>query len=121
MAAEAVPLIDALQVADLMALDRGRGAVYKRFVDAFLSGAGGRIAELKALAGSGDAIALAAAAHALMGSSSNVGAARLAALFGRIEAAGKKGDLAAAGKLLNLLDEEHAAAREALLKLVNGD
>ena len=115
MTTEATPLLDAMQIADLMALDQGRGAVYARFVEAFLSGAGARMAQLKAHAGSADMPALATAAHALMGSAGNIGAARLAALFGRIEKAGKLEDLAAAQGLLALLDAEFAAAREALL------
>ena len=111
---DADPVLDALQVADLLRLDQGRGAVYARFVDVFLSGAGSRMDALRMLAHAADAKALAAAAHALKGSASNVGAARLAALFGRIEKAAERQDLAAAQDSMALLAKEFAAAREAL-------
>jgi len=112
---KAIPLLDPLQVADLVALDQGRGDVYARFVDVFLAGAEARIAALNAHADAGDAQGLAVAAHALMGSAGNVGAARLAALLGRIEAAAKGKDAFSANRLLTALGGEYSAARVALL------
>ena len=115
MAGDSHPVLDAVQVAELMALDQGQGAFYARFVSVFLSGVDERIAQLHRHAASADAAALADAAHALTGSSGSVGAARLAALFGRIENAGKRQDIGAAKELLALLDAEYALARGALL------
>jgi HPt (histidine-containing phosphotransfer) domain-containing protein len=115
---DATPVLDAEQVADLIALDQGRGAVFAQFVDALLAGADARIARLRQQADCADTAALAATAHAFTGSAGNLGAARLACLLGRIEAAGKRRDVAAVQDLLGLLDAEYAAARAALLAAI---
>ena len=121
MADDSSSVLDAMQVADLVALDKGRGALFAQLVSVFLSGADERIAQLRRHAESADAEGLADAAHALTGSSGNLGAARLAALFGRIENAGKRQDVGAAKELLALLDAEYALARGALLAAAGKD
>lgn len=115
MPEHAEPILDAPQIADLRALDKGQGAIYAGFVEMFLSGAPVRIARLKALAAASDAAALAAAAHALRGSAGNVGALRLSVLFHRIEQAAQGANPAEAAALIGTLDEAYAAARDALL------
>ena len=115
MTSETGPLVDADHVADLVALDQGKGAVFARFVDLFVTRTPQRVAELNSYAGSGDLANLAEAAHSLRGAAGNVGAFRLAVLLGRIEAAGKTGDAAAAGEHLALLEDEYDATRLALL------
>jgi len=112
---EAGPLLDAAHLADLIALDQGKGAVFIRFADLFVARSPARIAELKSYAKSGDLANLAESAHTLRGAAGNVGAFRLAVLLGRIEAAGKTGDAGAANECLALLDAEYEGTRTALL------
>ena len=119
MSKEAIPVLDELQVADLMALDQGRGAIYGQFVKAFVAVAQSRFDLLARHAESGDGAALAAGAHSLAGSAGNIGASRLAALLGEIEAVGKGGDLAGAGELVSRLAAEYALARDAMLIAAN--
>jgi histidine phosphotransfer protein HptB len=114
MTKEAIPVLDAAQVADLMGLDQGRGALYSRFVAAFVAGAGERIARLGEQARAADAAGIAGTAHAFAGSAGNVGAARLAGLLLRIEAAAKRRDVDDARALVALLEAEYTAARDAL-------
>ena len=115
MTAEAGPLLDAAHLDDLRALDKGKGRVLARFVDLFVAHSPARVAELKSCAKSGDLANLAESAHTLRGAAGNVGAFRLAVLLGRIEAAGKTSDAAAASEGLALLDGEYEATRLALL------
>lgn len=115
MTFEASPVLDAAQIADLLALDKGQGTFFARFVNVFLSGAEGKIVMLRGHAESADAAAVAEAAHALRGASGNVGAVRLADLCSRVEIAGKQQDMHAARELIALLDTEFALARGALL------
>lgn len=118
MPKEETSILDAKQVADLVGLDRGQGAVFAGFVRAFLAGAEGRLRQLQELAGAGESRALADGAHALRGSAGNVGAARLAGVLERLEGAAKRGDLAAAHAEVAHLDAEYALARDALLAAV---
>ena len=115
------PLLDVLQVADLIGLDQGRGRLFGGFVHVFLATSGDRMARLRKHAQAAESVGLATLAHALIGSASNVGAARLAELFRQIEKAAKAGDLAAARVLLGQLDVEYAAAQDALLAAVSNN
>ncbi len=115
MTDEAGPVLDASQIADLVALDKGKGAVFAQFVDLFVSGGGERIAQLRRHSESGDTVALADAAHALRGAAGNVGAVRLSGLCERIELAAKGQDIGAARDIVALLDAEYAATRAALV------
>ena len=119
MTSEASPLLDDSQVEDLVALDKGAGAVFRRFVDLFVSKAPERMALLAKYAGDADCLNVAETAHSLRGAAGNVGAIRLAVLLGRIEAAGKTNDLPAAKAALFLLDAEYAATRQALIDAVS--
>jgi HPt (histidine-containing phosphotransfer) domain-containing protein len=109
------PVLDLAQVAELAALDQGRGALLTRFVDLFVAGTGERIARIRHHAESAEAADLAAAAHALRGAAGNVGAVRLARVLETIEVAAKGRDLGAAGAAVALLDAEYAETRTALL------
>lgn len=113
------PLLDVLQVADLIALDQGRGRLFAGFVHVFVTSTGERLTRLRKHAQKADAAGLATLAHALIGSASNVGAARLAELFREIEKTAKAGNLAAARVLLGQLDAEYAAAQDALRAAVD--
>jgi len=114
MTKDTTPILDARQVADLIALDKGKGALLASFVAAFSAGAESRIARLGEHIQSADAAGIADQAHALRGSAGNVGAARLAALLEEIEAAAKRGDLDAARALAARVGAEYALARDAL-------
>ena len=118
MTSEASPVLDSDHVADLVALDKGAGAVFRRFVDLFVTKAPERMALLAKCEADADCVSLAETAHSLRGAAGNVGAFRLAALLGRIEAAGKTSDLPAARVALALLDAEYAETRAALLDAV---
>ncbi len=115
MTNEAGPFLDASHVADLIELDKGKGALFARFVDHFVTRAPAKVAELGSYARSGDLANLTESAHKLRGSAGNVGAFRLAVLLGRIEAAGKTGDASAAEACLAVLDAEYESTRVALL------
>jgi HPt (histidine-containing phosphotransfer) domain-containing protein len=115
MTSEPVPLLDPSHVADLVGLDKGQGAVFRRFVDMFVTKAPERLALLAKCAEEGDCHRLSETAHLLRGAAGNVGAFRLAVLLGRVEASGKTSDLPAAREALALLDAEYAATRAALL------
>ena len=115
MTGDSDSVLDAMQVADLMALDKGQGRLFAQFVNVFLSGTDDRIVPLRRHAESADAAALADAAHAFRGASGNVGAVRLAELCGRVEIAGNRQDMNAAKQLIELLDAEYALARGAML------
>lgn len=115
MTGDSDSVLDAAQVADLLALDKGQGTFFARFVNVFLSGAEDKIVRLRGHAESADAAAVADAAHALRGASGNVGAVRLADLCSRVEDAGKQQNMHAARELIALLDTEFALARGALL------
>ncbi len=115
MTNEAGPFLDAAHVADLIDLDKGKGAVFARFVEHFVALSPAKVAALGSYARSGDLANLSESAHTLRGSAGNVGAFRLAVLLGRIEAAGKTGDASAAKGCLALLDAEYESTRVALL------
>ena len=116
MTSEASPLLDAEHVADLVALDKGAGEVFRRFVDLFVAKAPERMALIAHCAMESDCRSMADAAHALRGAAGNIGAIRLAVLLGRIEAAGRTGDLPAAQAGIALLEAEYAATLAALNK-----
>src|SRR4051812_24104756 len=113
-AAASTPVLDEAHVAELIALDQGRGALFRRFADLFVSGTGARIALLVAHARDGNLGALAEAAHSLRGASGNVGAVRFSGSLQRIEAAARSGDTSATAALVAMLDAEYAVTRDAL-------
>ena len=109
------PVLDPNQIAEMVAMDRGRGAVYARFVDLFVTSTGDKIARIRDYAQSGDLAALADATHTLRGASGNIGAIRLTGLLKNVEIAAKMADLGKAKELAALLDTEYAETRAALL------
>ncbi len=114
MPKEEISILDARQVADLMNLDQGRGAVFAGFIRAFLAGAEGRLRQLRELAEAGEGRALADGAHALRGSAGNVGAARLAGVLERLEGAARREEFGVAREAVAQLDAEYALVRDAL-------
>ncbi len=118
MTDETSPLLDAVHIADLVALDQGRGAMFAQFVDLFLSNVEDRIARLHDHARLADAKALAEAAHALRGAAGNVGAVAFADLCGGIESAARAGDLEMASAAISILETGYEATRMALVAAV---
>src|SRR4051812_25216925 len=120
-AAVLAPVLDQAHVDELVALDQGRGALFKRFADLFVSGTGARIALLVAHSRDGNLGAVAEAAHSLRGASGNVGAVRFSGSLQRIEAAARSGDTRATAALVAMLDAEYAVTRDALIAACPGE
>jgi HPt (histidine-containing phosphotransfer) domain-containing protein len=112
--------LDGRQVADLLALDKGKGALLSAFVNALATSAADRIEKINAHALTGDCAGLADQAHALRGSAGNLGAVGLAALLEQIEAAAKRQDIASAREFIARLEAEYAAAHQALRAACDG-
>ena len=111
-----VPLLDLAQIADLAALDQGRGALLTRFVDLFVAGTGERIDRIRRHAEVGrSGRSRRGGACAEGGRRECRRGAPCASVLERIEVAAIGRDLGAAGAAVALLDAEYAAARTALL------
>ena len=90
------------------------GSLIADMVEMYLADVPPRIAAMQAAHRSGDAKALASAAHALKGSASNLGASRLSAICKVIEAAGNADQLADATAALEQLSDSAHSAQNAL-------
>jgi len=88
-------VLDVQQLDELreLAEQMGDPAFLVRLIDQYLEDATSRMAELQKATARRDAPALAAAAHALKGGSATMGAKRVAALCGDLEAGGRRGEL----------------------------
>ncbi|MDE2142906.1 MAG: Hpt domain-containing protein [Elusimicrobia bacterium] len=84
---------------------------FERFLDSYLAGAERGLREIRAAAGA-DPRAVVFSAHALKGSSANVGARRLAELCESLIAAA--GDRARQDAILSSMEEEYERLRTAL-------
>jgi HPt (histidine-containing phosphotransfer) domain-containing protein len=80
----------------------------------FLADASSRLAALREAVKGGDAKSVEQIAHALKGSSGNMGAKRMAKICAELEYAGASGDLSYAPELLGRLEEEFSRVRPAL-------
>mgnify|MGYP001794415566 CR=1 FL=1 len=109
------PVLDPNQIAEMVAMDQGRGAVYAHFVDLFVTSTGDKISRIRDHARAGDLVALADATHTLRGTSGNVGAIRLTGLLKNVEIAARKADLRKVKEFAALLDAEYAETRAAPL------
>ena len=78
----------------------------------------GRLADVQTAVDEGDAERLARSAHALRGSSANMGGARLAQVCAQLEEAGERGDLAEAARLVPALETEAAQLIAALSRVI---
>jgi CheY-like chemotaxis protein/HPt (histidine-containing phosphotransfer) domain-containing protein len=101
--------LDAAALAALRELrEPGQNDPLKELGELFLKDARARLQQIESALAERDSPKLAAAAHALKGSASNLGARRLSALCAGLEKLGKAGDLTeAASILLNLRSEFH--------------
>jgi CheY-like chemotaxis protein/HPt (histidine-containing phosphotransfer) domain-containing protein len=89
--------------------------VLAKVIELFSEDTPKRLAEIKAIIERGDAAALARSAHALKGSSGNLGASRLAKLSVELETASLKDNLDKAPGLLARLETEFGQVRQALI------
>ncbi|HSL01048.1 MAG TPA: response regulator, partial [Rubrobacteraceae bacterium] len=93
---------------------RGEPDVLGELVHMFLEDATKRLETMREGAGEQDAQRLRQEAHALKGSSGNMGATRIARISSELESIGKSEDLSHASRLLDALEEELGRVRPAL-------
>jgi len=119
------PVLDLAGFASLRALQEpGEPDAVAELAGLFLQDAPARLHAIRTAIGESDARRLREAAHSIKGSASNLGARRLASVCSRIETAARQNDLAAAGQLLDDLDNEFARVRfvlEQQTKIQNSD
>ncbi|MDP9457557.1 MAG: response regulator [Actinomycetota bacterium] len=109
------PLLDRSVLDGLRELSGpGEPDMLAELVGLFLEDAPPRLQALREALDEGDARRVKEVSHALKGSSSNMGAARMAGICARLEDAGATGDLDEASDLLDRLEKEFANARSAL-------
>ena len=109
-------VLDAEQIDTLreVAAATGNGNLMRNLVDVFTTEAASRLAKLRDAAERADALALEGVAHALRGSSSTMGAVRLAEACAVLEAAGRGGHLDGVAAQLQRLESELERATAAL-------
>jgi CheY-like chemotaxis protein len=88
---------------------------FAELVDTFLTDLEERLQALSAAATAGDAERVRSVGHTLKGSAGNLGATRLSALAGQMEAAGRAGAMAEIASLLSQLESEARRVREFFL------
>ncbi len=91
--------------------------IIHQLIDLYLADAPNRLAMLRQAIAQQDAARLAQAAHALKGSSANIGAQRVARVCMELEKAGKAGNLSGVADRFAQLEQELGHARAALLQL----
>ncbi|OGR74296.1 MAG: hypothetical protein A2089_03920 [Elusimicrobia bacterium GWD2_63_28] len=107
--------LDAAVVGELRALAGPESpGFFADLAKAFLADLPGRLAAIRAAVLSGDGEALRQAAHALKGSSGNMGAKRLQKLCLQLENSGRSGSMGGAPELLGALETETPLTRAAL-------
>ena len=111
----ASPPLDPAAVAQLHKLAPDGGDLFlEELFSSFLDNTMATIELLRRAAGGKDARGIAEAAHCLKGSSRTVGARSLADICERLEALGVAGSLAAAGELIDQLEQELARVKQSL-------
>lgn len=117
MEASEGPVLDPETIAELLDLDDGAGEFLDELIEAYNSDSPMRIAEIERCLGAGDASGMAKAAHALKGSSGNIGAKRLMTAAFQLEKSGKAGNLEGCAAQLASLKAEYGSAKEAFSEL----
>jgi PAS domain S-box-containing protein len=92
----------------------------KELAGAYLGDLPRRLDAIRAAFKAGDAEALRQAAHALKGSSGNLGAQRMQKICSLLEQAGRSGDMTAAGRLMDALEKEAPSLKAAMEALAAG-
>ena len=109
------PLLDRSMIEGLRDLSEpGEPDLLAELVDLFLEDAPPRLETLRIALVEGDAQRVKRVSHALKGSSSNMGATRMAEICARLEDVGTLGEFSEASDLLKRLEAEFARARSAL-------
>jgi CheY-like chemotaxis protein len=112
-------IVDPAVLADLRQLDES-GELLATLVSHFLDETPQRLMAMQTALRHGNAAALAEGAHALKGSSGNLGAHRMQQLCGEVQTLGRANELAQVGERLTRLGAEFAAARAILLRTSDG-
>ncbi len=100
-------LLDAARLEDLRSLQQdGEPDMLAALVEAFLEQARHEVAELKIALSGNDPAAVAALAHSLKGSSANIGAERMGARCGELEARARSGGLGGGDEAAGWLEAE---------------
>ncbi|MCG8556140.1 MAG: ATP-binding protein [Proteobacteria bacterium] len=112
----AAPTLDPRVLESLRSLDAKRPGFLARLVTSYLRDAQSRVVRLNSAAQHADGPRVADIAHALKGSSRNLGARRLADLCSRLEQLVEDGQVAQATELVPEVEHELARARAALVQ-----
>src|ERR1019366_4019496 len=112
------PLLDPQAIESLRAISPDdNGEFLKELIDIYLTDTPLRIAEIEQSLAAENAVELSRAAHSIKGSSSNFGAAELAAIACEIEHKGKAAAFAEVQARIPTLQEAFSRLRPALLEL----
>jgi PAS domain S-box-containing protein len=108
--------VDPNRLEELRALDTGDGMLFERLIASFFDSANAQIGRLRDAVREGNPEGVERAAHALKGSSGNVGATHLAEHAATLERLARGRALGEAGAILRALDAEMERVSEALLE-----
>ncbi len=118
-APDAAPVLDPEAVAQIRDLEsEGNVGIFERYVEAFCRSAPDFLAQARAAVEAEEGDALVFAAHSLKGESAALGARALAAAARSLEEAGRSGDLAACGDLLDRAERELARVLVAVREML---
>ena len=116
---ERTAVLDPRRIDQLRAtLGRGGGALLRKVVEAFLADTSGRLTALRQALDGSDAAAVRQLAHALRGSSLNVGALRMAEVASALERVPPEAAATAGPPLIDELEAALRCAEPALLGLL---
>ncbi|MFY9555862.1 MAG: response regulator, partial [Blastocatellia bacterium] len=107
-------IVDARVIAELRELESPNSGFFNQLIDLFIAETPDRLSAMRDKLREGNPDALASEAHALKGSSANLGASRMAALCEILEEQGRGGSIAGAPALVSVLEEEFERVRVAL-------
>jgi CheY-like chemotaxis protein/HPt (histidine-containing phosphotransfer) domain-containing protein len=115
------PAIDPQTLEQLRLLEKEAGGdgFVAQLVEEFLKAATPALGEMERALKTSDALTVKRKAHALCGSSGNLGARRMMGICRKIEEAGEAQDLTAAAALMGGLTDEFQRVREELLRAVH--
>jgi CheY-like chemotaxis protein len=109
--------IDVARISVLRNLSEPEASVLREVIGIYLAEAPSQIASMREAVAAGNQALLAAAAHALMSSSGNVGATSVREICRELETIGRSGALGGAAELVDQLASEYERAEQALRKL----
>jgi HPt (histidine-containing phosphotransfer) domain-containing protein len=96
---------DSTLIEELIEVDPSTGvALVRELIGIFFSEAPARLDRMRCGLAQGDAQAVLHAAHAMKGGANNLGAVRVGALCGEVEARGRRGDLTGVDRLVDAIE-----------------